>query len=75
MLLENAEVQLKFLRGVRPQAGLGGEALAAQVTVKGPTLGSLDLGVVVPQVLLQVRQLDEGATAFRQVALVRALAR
>lgn len=68
------QLLIAYLRGVRPQAGLGREALAAQVTVEGPALGPLDLGVVIAQVLLQVRQLDERAATLRQVALVRALA-
>lgn len=59
---------------MRAQAGLGGEALAADVAVERPVLGALHLGVVVAQVLLQVGQLDEGAAALGQMALVRALA-
>lgn len=41
--------------------------------MKRSALGSLHLGIVVTQVLLQVRQLDERTTTFWQVALVRAL--
>lgn len=54
---------MAYFRRVRPEAGLGGETLAADVAVEGTVLGALHLGVVVPQVLLQVRQLDEGAPA------------
>lgn len=56
-----------------PQRALGGEALAADVTVEGPVLHPLQLGVVVTEVLLKVGELDEGPAALRQVALVRPL--
>ena len=68
---------LRFLRsstdlcGVRPEAALGGEPLSADLTVERPVLHPLYLRVVVPQVLLQVRELDEGAAALGVVALVR----
>ena len=55
------------------QAALGGEPLAADLAVERPVLHALDLRIVVPQVLLQVRQLDEGAAALGVVALVRPL--
>jgi len=53
------------LRRVRTEAGLRGEALAADVAVERPVLRPLHLSVVIPQVLLQVRQLDEGPPAVR----------
>ena len=59
---------------MRAQAALGGEPLSADLTVKRPVLHALDLRVVVPQVLLQVRQLDEGPAALGVVTLVRTLA-
>ena len=59
------------LGGVRAQAALRGEALAADLAVEWPVLHALDLRVVVPQVLLQVRQLDEGPAALGVVTLVR----
>ena len=59
------------LGGVRAQTALRGEALAADLTVERPVLHALDLRVVVPQVLLQVRQLDEGPAALRVVTLIR----
>lgn len=65
---------MAYFRRVRPQAGLGGEALAADVAVERAVLRPLHLGVVVPQVLLEVAQLDERPAAVRQVALVRPLA-
>lgn len=51
------------LRRVGPQAGLRGETLAAYVAVERPVLGPLHLRVVIPQVLLEIRQLDEGPAA------------
>lgn len=63
-----------YLRGVRSERALRGEALAADVAVEGPVLGALHLGVVVAEVLLQVGELDEGAPALGQVALVGPLA-
>lgn len=56
------------------QTRLGGESLAADVAVKWTVLGAFYLGVVVPQVLLQVRELDEGASTFRQMTLVGSFA-
>ena len=61
------------LGGVGAQRGLGGESFAADGALEGPVLGALQLGVVVAQVLLQVRQLDEGPAALRNVASVRTL--
>jgi hypothetical protein len=43
-----------YLGGVRPEAGLCGESLPADGAVERPVLGSLHLGVMVPQVLLKV---------------------
>lgn len=40
------------LGGVRAQTGLGGESFAANIAVEGTVLGSLHLGIVVPQMLL-----------------------
>lgn len=53
------------LRRVGPQAGLGGEALAADVALERPVLGALHLRVVIPEVLLEIRQLDKGPAAVR----------
>uniref|UniRef100_A0A182QDX1 Uncharacterized protein n=1 Tax=Anopheles farauti TaxID=69004 RepID=A0A182QDX1_9DIPT len=75
MLLQHAQMQLELLLlakkkiGVGPQAGLGCEALAAQVAVERAAFGALDLRIVVAQVLLQIRQLDKRAAAVRQMAL------
>uniref|UniRef100_A0A8W7PJ93 Uncharacterized protein n=1 Tax=Anopheles coluzzii TaxID=1518534 RepID=A0A8W7PJ93_ANOCL len=55
-------------------AGLGREALAAQVAVKRAALGPLDLRIVVAQVLLQVGKLYESPATVRQMALVRSFA-
>lgn len=54
-----------------PEGALGGESLPADVTVEGAVLHPLELGVVVAKMLLKVRQLDEGASAVRDVAFVR----
>lgn len=53
------------LRRVGPQAGLGCEALAADVALERPVLGALHLRVVIPEVLLEIRQLDKGPAAVR----------
>jgi len=53
------------LRRVGTEAGLRGETLAADVAVERPILRPLHLSVVIPQVLLQIRQLDEGPPAVR----------
>jgi len=53
------------LRRVGTEAGLRGETLAADVAVERPVLRPLHLSVVIPQVLLQIRQLDEGPPAVR----------
>lgn len=51
------------LRRVSPEAGLRCKALPADVTVERPVLRSFHLRVVIPQVLLQIRELDEGTAA------------
>jgi len=61
------------LSSVSSEAALRGEPLAADVAVEGPVLQPLDLALVVAQVLLQVRQLDEGPPALGDVAFVRSL--
>lgn len=53
------------LRRMGTEAGLRGETLAADVAVERPVLRPLHLSVVIPQVLLQIRQLDEGPPAVR----------
>lgn len=58
-------VLMTDLRRVSTEAGLRGEALAADVAVERPILRPLHLSVVIPQVLLQIRQLDEGPPAVR----------
>jgi len=58
---------------VSSERTLRGKAFAANVAVEGTVLGSLDLRVVVAEVLLQVGQLNEGAPALGEVALVRTL--
>lgn len=68
---ESCELDVGFgtymtdLRRVSTEAGLRGEALAADVAVERPILRPLHLSVVIPQVLLQIRQLDEGPPAVR----------
>lgn len=62
-----------YLRCVGPKRTLSGKALPADVAVERPVLHALQLRVMVPEVLLQVRQLDEGAAAVRKVAFVGAL--
>ena len=56
-----------------PEAALGSEPLAADVAVEGPVFQPLYLGLVVPEVLLQVGQLDEGPATVRDVTLVGSL--
>lgn len=56
------------------QTRLGSESLAADVAVKWTVLGALYLGIVVSQMLLQVRELNEGASTFGQMTLVRPFA-
>lgn len=63
--------QGRVLGRVGAQRGLGGEAFAAYGALKRPVLGPLQLGIVIAKVLLQIRQLDEGSSAFRHVATVR----
>ncbi|GBL90113.1 hypothetical protein AVEN_135466-1 [Araneus ventricosus] len=58
---------------MRPEAAVGGEALAARVADVRPVLGALHLALVVAQMLLQVGQLDEGPVALGKMTLVRAL--
>lgn len=64
VLLEHNTL-LQLLRRVGTEAGLRGETLAADVAVERPVLRPLHLSVVIPQVLLQIRQLDEGPPAVR----------
>lgn len=61
------------LRCVRSQARFRRESFPADVAMEGTILRPLNLCVVIPQMLLQIRQLNEGSSAVRQVALVRAL--
>lgn len=64
-----------LLGSVCPQTAIRREALAADVAEEGPALGAFRLSVMISQMLLQVGQLDEGASAVGQVALVGPLAR
>lgn len=59
---------------MRSETALSGKALATDVAMEGPVLSPLDLGVMVPQVLLKVGELDEGASTVGEVAFVRTLA-
>lgn len=59
------------LSRVGAQTGLSGETLATYGAVKRPVFGPLHLGVVVPEMLLQVRQLYESSSTLGQVASVR----
>lgn len=61
---------MAYFRSVRPQTRLRGESFAADGTVEGSVLRPFHLGVVIPQVLLEIGQLDEGSPAVRKVALV-----
>jgi hypothetical protein len=45
---------------VGAEGGLGGEALAADVAVERPVLEPFQLRLVVPEMLLEVRQLERG---------------
>jgi hypothetical protein len=68
-----SEVSRVYLSGVGPQRGLRGKPLAANVTMEGTIFQPLELRLVIAKVLLEVRQLDEGAAALQNVALVRPL--
>ena len=63
-----------YLGRVSPQARLRSESFSTNVTVKRSVLRAFHLRVVVAQMLLQVAELDEGATTLRQVTFVRPLA-
>ena len=54
-----------------PHRGLGGETFTTNCTVERAIFQPLQLGLVVPQMLLQVGQLNKGSTAIRHVAFVR----
>lgn len=62
------------LRRMRAQTGLGGEALSTNVTVERPIFGPFHLSIVIPQVLLQIGQLDEGPATVGQMTFVRTFA-
>ena len=57
-----------------PEAALSGEALAADVAVEGSVFQSFNLGLVVTEVLLKVRQLDERSATLGNVTFVGPLA-
>ena len=61
------------LARVRPETAFCGEPFATNVAVEGSVLEPLDLRLVVPEVLLQVGQLDERAATLGDVAFVGAL--
>lgn len=69
MLLQPTNT-MAYFRRVGAQTGLGGEAFAADVAVERAVFGALHLGVVISQVLLQVRQLDERPPAVGKVTFV-----
>ena len=60
-----------YLSGMCSQTALGGKSFAAYVAVERPVLQPLQLRLVVPQVLLEIGQLDEGTPTVGHVALVR----
>lgn len=53
------------------QTGFRGETFAADGAVKRPVFGPFHLGVVVPEMLLQIGQLYESSSALGQVTSVR----
>lgn len=63
-----------YLGRVSPQARLRGESFSADVAVERSVLRTFHLCVMIAQMLLEVAELDEGATTLRQVALVGPLA-
>lgn len=63
-----------YFGAVGAKAAVRGEALAARVAHVWPVFGSLHLTLVVAEMLLKVRQLDEGPVALGEVTLVRTLA-
>lgn len=62
---------MAYFGRVRAQAGLGREPFTADVAVERSVFRTLDLRVVVAQMLLQIRQLDKGPSALGQMTLVR----
>ena len=58
------------LSSVGPQTALCGEALATDVAVEGSVFQSFNLWLVVTEVLLQVRQLDERSATLGNVTFV-----
>jgi hypothetical protein len=63
-----------YLGRVSPQARLRSESFSADVAVERPVLRAFHLSVMIAQMLLEVAELDEGATTLRQVTLVGPLA-
>ena len=58
---------------MRPKTAFCGEPFATNVAVEGSVFEPLDLRLVVPEVLLQVGQLDERAATLGDVTFVGAL--
>ena len=63
-----------YLGRVSPQARLRSESFSTDVTVKRSVLRAFHLRVVIAQMLLQIAELDKGATTLWQVTFIRPLA-
>jgi len=60
-----------YLGSVCSETALRSESFAANIAVEGPVLRPFYLGVMVPQMLLEVRQLDKGSTTLWKMTSVR----
>lgn len=59
------------LCGMCSKTALSSKALATYIAMKGSVFSPFHLSIMVPQMLLEVGQLDEGSTTVWQVAFVR----
>ena len=74
LLAKYISLNCAYLRRVGAQWALRRESFPADVAMEGSVFHALELRVVVPQVLLQVRELDEGPATLWEVAFVGPLA-
>lgn len=64
---------MAYFRRMRSETGLSRESFSADVTMERTIFCPFYLSIVIPQVLLEVGELDKSATAVRQMAFVRPL--
>ena len=72
--LPQGNSDLQYLAVVRSERGLCGETFTTNVTMERPVLEPFQLRLVIAQVLLEIRELDESSPAVRYMAFVRSLA-